>query len=545
MKLRRIILVASLLVALVVVPTLLSAQSTDVPKYTIFGGFSYYHPGGNANTGGSEPFVRPSYQPGDGTVAVTDLKKGWAGQFTYNLNHWAGITADVNGHYGDYSTAYSMAAGPQFRLRTSLVQPFAEALLGWQRIGPKYYPNQDTFAFWVGGGLDYPVGRRFSIRLIQADYVNSYYNKLSPSGTNNDFNGLRLQTGLLYNFGLPKVVNYNASAACSAEPAAVDAGVPVKILVTAAGFNPKHKLTYTYSSNAATKIAAMDGVATVETTGLAPGMYKVNGMVSDDAKAPHQATASCSASFTVNQPPMHPPVLSVSARPSSVVAGDASVITAMGSSPDNRPLSYNCTANAGRLTGSGTGYTLDTAGVGAGTVTIHCTVSDDRNLTATASTTVSVSVPPPAPVAREFGKIMFEHDAKRPARVDNEAKGELDRYADALAADPNAQGYVVGYETEQEAAAHKGKKTPSLAAERAVNTKDYLVHEKGVDAKRITPMTGTGISEKTTDLWVVPAGATFPAAGTMAVDESKVKAAPRVAPAPVKKTPAKKAAAKK
>jgi hypothetical protein len=100
---------------------------------------------------------------------------------------------------------------------------------------------------------------------------------------------------------------------------------------------------------------------------------------------------------------------------------------------------------------------------------------------------------------------------------------------------------VVGYETEQELAAHKGKKTPSLAAERAVNTKDYLVHEKGVDAQRITPLTGSGSSEKTTDLWVVPAGATFPAAGTTAVDEAKVKAVPRVAVV----VKAKKAAAKR
>ncbi len=540
MKMRRFMLVASLLVALVVVPTLLFAQSTDVPKYTLFGGYSYYHPGGNVDTYNQEPFIAHPMAPGgNGNVPVTDLKKGWAGQFTYNLNRWAGITADVNGHYGDYSTAYSVAAGPQFRLRTQLVQPFAEALIGWQRISPKYYEDQNTATFWVGGGLDYPVSPRFSIRLFQADYVNSYYNKLSPSGTNNNFNGLRLQAGLIYNFGLPKVVN-NASATCSAEPVAVDAGVPVKFLLTPAGFNPKRKLGYSYSTNAATKISSVDGVSTVETAGLAPGKYTVSGRVSDDGKAPHQASASCAASFTVNQPPMHPPVLSVSARPASLVSGDASVITATGSSPDNRPLSYTCTSNAGRLTGSGTGYTLDTAGVGAGTVTISCTVTDDRNLTAMASTTVKVSVPPPAPVAREFGKIKFEHDLKRPARVDNEAKGELDRYADALAADPSAKGYVVGYETAQEAAAHKGKKTPSLAADRAVNTKDYLVHEKGVDAKRITPLTGAGVSEKTTDLWIVPAGATFPAAGTTAVDEAKVKAVPRVAPVKVKKAAAKK-----
>ena len=94
MKMRRFMLVASLLVALVVVPTLLFAQSTDVPKYTLFGGYSYYHPGGNVDTYNQEPFIAHPMAPGgNGNVPVTDLKKGWAGQFTYNLNRWAGITA--------------------------------------------------------------------------------------------------------------------------------------------------------------------------------------------------------------------------------------------------------------------------------------------------------------------------------------------------------------------------------------------------------------------------------------------------------------------
>jgi hypothetical protein len=221
------------------------------------------------------------------------------------------------------------------------------------------------------------------------------------------------------------------------------------------------------------------------------------------------------------------------------MSGDASTITATGSSPDNRPLSYNCTSTAGRLTGNGPTYTLDTAGVPDSTVTVNCTVSDDRNLTASANTSVKVNVPPPPPTAKDFGAIEFKHDLKRPTRVDNEAKGELDRYADALAAAPDSKGVVVGYATAQEAVAKKGKKTANFAAERAVNTKDYLTTEKGVDATRIEPRTGTGDDQKT-ELWIVPAGANFPAEGTSVVDQTKVKPIPRVAPA-VKKAAHKKA----
>jgi hypothetical protein len=174
------------------------------------------------------------------------------------------------------------------------------------------------------------------------------------------------------------------------------------------------------------------------------------------------------------------------------------------------------------LSGNGPAYTLDTAGLPDSTVTVNCTVSDDRNLTATADTQVKVNVPPPPPTANDFGAIEFKHDLKRPTRVDNEAKGELDRYADALAAAPDSKGVVVGYAMPNEKA--------NFAAERAVNTKEYMVKEKGIDPSRIEPRTGTGSDQKT-ELWIVPAGATFPVQGTLAVDQSKVKAAPRVAPA--------------
>jgi outer membrane protein OmpA-like peptidoglycan-associated protein len=512
--LRNFRLLLALVVALMVSTF---AMSQEAPKYEVFGGYSWYNAGGNV----------PATANNDSTH-IQDFKKGWAGQFTYDLNRWAGIAIDANGHYGDFGNAHSLAVGPQFKLRLDGITPFGEALLGWQRFGPKLYPDQNTAVFMVGGGLEYPVHPRVSIRFFQVDYVNSYYTKLS-SGSSNNLNGVRLQGGVVFNLGLAPQEG-KVSAACSAEPTAVDAGVPVKVSITPTGFLPKRTLTYTYAANAGTKIASTGNTATVETAGLAPGSYLVNGKVVDNGKGEHQQTASCQVGFSINEPPKHPPVLAVSAKPTSLMAGDAATITASGSSPDNRPLSYSCKANAGRLTGNGPTYTLDTAGVQGGNVTVNCTVSDDRNLTATANTSVQVTLPPPPPVAKDFGQIKFEHDVKRPTRVDNEAKGELDRYADALAASPDAKGVVVGYATPAENTPKKGsKKAPEFAAERAVNTKDYLTKEKGIDPTRIEPRIGNGDDQKT-ELWIVPAGASFPAAGTEKVDEAKVKAIPRVAP---------------
>jgi hypothetical protein len=70
-----------------------------------------------------------------------------------------------------------------------------------------------------------------------------------------------------------------------------------------------------------------------------------------------------------------------------------------------------------------------------------------------------------------------------------------------------------------------------LAAQRAVNTKGYLVTEKGIDASRIQVRTGTNGQNEVED-YLVPAGANFDndVQGTTAVDENAIKAQPRTAP---------------
>lgn len=112
-----------------------------------------------------------------------------------------------------------------------------------------------------------------------------------------------------------------------------------------------------------------------------------------------------------------------------------------------------------------------------------------------------------------FGIIQFDRDARRPARVDNEAKGELDRYAYALAATPDATGVLVGY-----SGARASRQRIRMARRRAVNTKQYLAQDEGIDPQRIQPRTASGPSKKT-ELWIVPAAATFAAEGTKVVNE--------------------------
>ncbi|HEX9120911.1 MAG TPA: hypothetical protein VF840_10270, partial [Terriglobales bacterium] len=107
------------------------------------------------------------------------------------------------------------------------------------------------------------------------------------------------------------------------------------------------------------------------------------------------------------QPPQNPPTISCSANPSSVKSGELSTVTAIGESPDNRPLTYDFTASGGRLTPSGAQTTLDTTGAPAGPITINCTITDDRGLSATTSTVVSVWLRPAPPQASNAGSIDF------------------------------------------------------------------------------------------------------------------------------------------
>ena len=79
----------------------------------------------------------------------------------------------------------------------------------------------------------------------------------------------------------------------------------------------------------------------------------------------------------------------------------------------------------------------------------------------------------------------------------------LDNYAIQLQNDPGSQGYIIAYGScEGEGQA------------RADRAKNYLVNTRGIEAGRITTVDGGCRSDLTVQLWIVPSGATPPAAST-------------------------------
>jgi outer membrane protein OmpA-like peptidoglycan-associated protein len=303
-------------------------------------------------------------------------------------------------------------------------------------------------------------------------------------------------------------------------------GDPVTITATADMLNPKKKAVYTITGDG---ITASGATATVATGPLAPGTYTVKCGVSEGPKPWESADAT--ATYTVKA--FEPPTVSCSANPSTIKPGDTSAITATGVSPQNRPLTYTYSASAGSVSGTGTSATFSSAGAPSGEVTVTCTTTDDKGQTASATTPVTIEAPyvAPAPVQSALCSITFDKDKKRPTRVDNEAKACLDDIALTLQKQSDATAAIVGSSTAAEKAPpkhlKKGAMAEDIAAERAVNTKDYLVTEKGIDASRITVYTGPGDGQTVED-YLVPSGATFTLDGTTKVSDD-VKPQPRKA----------------
>jgi outer membrane protein OmpA-like peptidoglycan-associated protein len=526
------------LCAVALIAASLSAQATApvAPKgyspsrVDVFLGYSYFGPHGS---------VVP---PSNVTLPVAPVRysainAGAIGSVAYYFNRYLGLQAEIAAHpNGGNDRLFTAMGGPIVRLpvEASHFTLFAHGLGGITKLsGPNTGPlvnGNEAYSygpgFVFGGGMDYDIpfwNHRLGLRLFQADYEWQHHSfNQNLTGGNLDIGGYtnlsaaRLSTGLLIHFGTI-VPPPPVTLACVATPASLYPGDPLTVTGTASNLNPKKTATYVWTGDGL-KVTGNNNVATVDTSTLAAGTYTVKGHVSEGNK-PGQM-ADCAAPFTVMA--IQPPTLSCSANPTSVNPGDSSTITATGVSPQNRPLTYSYSTSAGAISGSTSTATLSTTGAAPGTVVVTCNVVDDKGNTATANTQVTVVAPPPppAPATSSLCSISFERDKARPTRVDNEAKACLDDIALNLQRTSDAKVALVGSSDAKE---HHGEK---LAAERAVNTKSYLVTEKGIDASRVTVYTG-GTDGKTVSTTLVPAGAMFSATGDTPVDEASVKAVPR------------------
>ena len=392
-------IVAGLLAVLVVslISSSALAQSDSNPKYDIFAGYQWLHPGGTVPTPNGDPNNPTAFQ-------VPDMAKGFGADFTYNFDqHWGGeFDLGLNG--GSSSTMpapreTTFSVGPRVMWRTDYANYFLHTLVSLNRVTVNGLDGSNGVGAILGGGMDLPIRKGWAIRLFEVDYVWAQHNYsafVAPQFTNlqrPSFEGVRLRTGLVFSWGgAPGVA---PAASCSVQPGEVLVGEPVTATVTISNFNPKHTVTYEWSGNGG-QISGKDTTAQIDTTNAAPGSYTVTARATDGREKSNNV-ASCSANFTVKPlPPKNPPTISISASPTSLQAGGTVNLSANCSSPDNVGVSVaNWTASGGTVSGGGSSATLNTSGASPGSITVGATCTDTRGLTAQATTQVMVENPPP------------------------------------------------------------------------------------------------------------------------------------------------------
>jgi hypothetical protein len=510
-----------LMLAVFVLSGIILAQDEAYPKWDIYTGYQWLQPGGTVPS----PFGTSNNPFGS---KLRDLPDGATGAVTYNFDKYLGLEGEYGKSWGNQTNEGTLSAGPRLMLRSDPLSFFAHGMLSWNRLSAPGLSSDNGIGAVVGGGMDLRLMKWLSWRMVEADYVwgehhyDNYASPSFPSLRRPDLNGLRIGGGLVWNFGYPNAAV--PAASCSVQPSEVMVGEPITATATGTNFNPKHTLTYTWSSTGG-KISGNGNTASIDTNNIAGGSYTATAQITDP-KMKKNNQATCTANFTVKEPPKNPPTMSCTADPSSVQAGGTVNVTCNCTSPDNVPVNVsNWNATGGTVSGSGSSATLNTTGASAGPITVSATCTDSRGLNTQASTQVTVQnpPPPPPPQASKLTDCDFTNMAKigKPWRVDNECKGKLDDVAKNLQQNADNKLVIVGN-------AEPTEKRKNLAAERAVNSKAYLTSGEaklGIDPGRIECRTGSA-GTKSAEYWIVPAGGTFSEEGTQPVDESMVKPVP-------------------
>jgi outer membrane protein OmpA-like peptidoglycan-associated protein len=212
-------------------------------------------------------------------------------------------------------------------------------------------------------------------------------------------------------------------------------------------------------------------------------------------------------------PSNRPPTVACATDRSSVIPGETVRCRATASDPDGDPLTYEWSASAGKVTGTGAEVTFDSAGVAPSTVTVTVKVSDGRGGTASATCTIRVDEPrKPETITCTSGGF-----PRNLSRLNNVDKACLDDVATRLRQDPKARVVIVGH------ADSKERYPEVIGRTRAEAVKNYLVKDRGIEESRITaksagatrPLdTGTSAAARAknrrVELIFVPEGATAP-----------------------------------
>lgn len=171
---------------------ILSAEQSEIPRYEIGLNYSWLH----VNSANYD------YQR---------TGNGGSGSVVYNLSNVIGLVGDFGGYantrQGIDDKVLTYLFGPRFTFRHwSKVTPYCQFLFGgaYAWSGPNN-GTQNGFATAAGGGLDYALTKRISIKPIQVEYVMTQLDSAALGGATKGFgnhqNDVRYSGGVVFKFG--------------------------------------------------------------------------------------------------------------------------------------------------------------------------------------------------------------------------------------------------------------------------------------------------------------------------------------------------------
>jgi len=184
-----------LLVALICAPAAF-AQNNDYSHYEFYVGYAYERADNNAAT--LDKNGRAAFN--GATVLFGSEKQNFNGfnaEFNQNITRHIGIVTSFTGTFNnngfvDTKTGrqfdarvqrYDLMIGPRYNWRLSGITPFVHGMAGVTHLRANFddplspRKRADTaFAMALGGGLDVHAGEHLDVRVIQVDYMPTWFN---------------------------------------------------------------------------------------------------------------------------------------------------------------------------------------------------------------------------------------------------------------------------------------------------------------------------------------------------------------------------------
>jgi outer membrane protein OmpA-like peptidoglycan-associated protein/opacity protein-like surface antigen len=244
--------------------------------------------------------IRANAPPGD--CQCFDLNGGFI-VGSVHLTDWLRIAGELTGGHSDNIsplgqglTLTTFTAGPQISYRFHRFRPYGEVLVGGAHGSDSYFPSQNSsstsassFAFSTGGGLDFSLNSRFSIRALDVQYLRTSF----PNGVNNEQNQLMAGAGIVIKFyGRTKKIAPTPQAPAQAPPppppppvvnltcGTNTANVPLgqMVVITGSAKTEPEQLDLNYSwTSSGGSIEGSGSVVSINTSAMEVGDYQVKG----------------------------------------------------------------------------------------------------------------------------------------------------------------------------------------------------------------------------------------------------------------------------